>query len=186
MKGRRVTARWLMAGAGLALLAGCGASGEEEIRSWMIEQRNQIRPRVIPIAEPKIYKPESYAVASELEPYSKDKLTEALRRDSAQSSNAANMALIAPELARRKEALEQFPLDAMSMVGTLEKEQRPVALVKVDALLYQVRVGNYMGTNYGRVTRISESEIALREVVKDAAGQWVTRPATLQLQERSK
>ena len=56
----------------------------------------------------------------------------------------------------------------------------------MDKLLYQVRVGNYLGQNYGRITRISETELGLREIVQDAAGEWIERPATLELQERSK
>jgi type IV pilus assembly protein PilP len=94
--------------------------------------------------------------------------------------------LIAPELSRRKEALEAFPLDAMAMVGSMNRAGRPVALIVVDKLLFQVRVGEYLGLNYGKVTRISETEIGLREIVQDAAGEWIERVATLQLQERSK
>ena len=111
------------------------------------------------------------------------KLTQALRRDSAQPSTSG---LIAPELARRKEALEAFPLDSMAMVGSLNRNGQPVALISVDKLLYQVRVGNYLGLNYGRITRISETELGLREIVQDAAGEWIERVATLQLQERSR
>jgi type IV pilus assembly protein PilP len=61
-----------------------------------------------------------------------------------------------------------------------------VALVTVGKLLYQVRVGDHLGQNFGRVTKISETEVSLREVVQDAAGEWIERTASLQLQERSK
>jgi type IV pilus assembly protein PilP len=165
-------------------LMGCGSSTEDELRQWMTDQRNQTHPRVVPIPEPKQYKPESYTLAGSVEPFSKEKLAQALKRDSAQT--ASNEALIAPELARRKEALEGYPLDAVSMVGSLLKDGQPVALIKVDNLLYQVRPGNYLGPNYGRVIKISETEITLREIVQDAVGEWVERPSSLQLQERSK
>jgi type IV pilus assembly protein PilP len=56
----------------------------------------------------------------------------------------------------------------------------------VDNLLYQVRLGNYLGQNYGRIQKISETEIVLREIVQDSAGEWIERTATLQLQEGSK
>jgi type IV pilus assembly protein PilP len=69
------------------------------------------------------------------------------------------------------------------MVGSLMKQGQPVALIKVDNLLYQVRPGNYLGQNYGRITKVGESEVVLRELVQDAAGEWVERTATLQLQE---
>lgn len=165
-------------------LVGCGTSSEDELRQWMAEQNAQTRPSVKPIAEPKQFKPELYAQASVVEPFSSQKLTQALKRDSAQA--VSNGALVAPELVRRKEALEAFPLDAVSLVGSLVKEGQPVALVKVDNLLYQVRVGNHLGQNYGRVTKITETEMSLREIVQDAAGEWIERTATLQLQERTK
>jgi type IV pilus assembly protein PilP len=165
-------------------LVGCGTSSEDELRQWMAEQNAQTRPSVKPIAEPKQFKPELYAQASVVEPFSSQKLTQALKRDSAQA--VSNGALVAPELVRRKEALEAFPLDAVSLVGSLVKEGQPVALVKVDNLLYQVRVGNHLGQNYGRVMKITETEVSLREIVQDAAGEWIERTATLQLQERTK
>ena len=167
-----------------ALLAGCGSSSEDEIRQWMVEERNQTKPKVAPIPAPKQFKPETYANASALEPFSNQKLTQALKRDSAQV--ASNGALVAPELARRKEPLEAFPLDTMSLVGSIVKAGQTVALVKVDGLLYQVKLGNYLGPNYGKVTKINEVEVTLREIVQDAVGEWIERNATLQLQEKSK
>lgn len=175
----------LLAAAGLLLvLAGCGSSSEDEIRQWMTEERNQTRPKVAPIPAPKQFKPEAYTNVTAVEPFSNQKLTQALKRDAAQV--AANGALVAPELARRKEPLEAFPLDSMSVVGSIIKAGQPVALVKVDNLLYQVKLGNYLGQNYGRVTKISETEVTLREIVQDAVGEWIERVATLQLQEKSK
>lgn len=165
-------------------LAGCSVSGEDELRQWMTAQRSQSRPKVSPISEPKQFKPESYNQVTAMEPFSNQKLTQALKRESTQAT--ANGALLAPELARRREALESFPLDAMTLVGSLTKEGQPVALVKVENLLYQVRPGNYLGQNYGRVTKIAETEVTLREIVQDASGEWIERTATLQLQERSK
>jgi type IV pilus assembly protein PilP len=119
-----------------------------------------------------------------VEPFSNVKLTQALKRESSQA--VTNGALVAPELARRKEPLESFPLDSMSLVGNLTKAGQPVALVKVDNLLYQVKSGNYLGQNYGKVTKITETQVVLREIVQDAAGEWIERAATLELQERAK
>jgi type IV pilus assembly protein PilP len=168
----------------VTVLGGCGVSDQEEIRQWMTDQRAQTKPKIVPIAEPKTFTPEAYTQSKAVDPFSSEKLTQALRRDSAQSGESAK--LLAPELARPKEPLESFPLDTMQMVGSLVKEGKPVALVKVNNLLYQVRSGNYLGQNYGRITKVSENEVALREIVQDAAGEWIERSATLQLQERSK
>jgi len=117
-----------------------------------------------------------------VEPFSNQKLTQALMRDSSQV--ASNGALVAPELKRRREPLEAFSLDVMTLVGSISKAGRPVALVKVDNLLYQVRPGNYLGQNFGKVTKISETEVTLREIVQDPGGEWVERIVSLQLQER--
>lgn len=158
-------------------------SDQEDMQRWMAEQRAQVRPSVPPITAPKKFTPQAYTEAASFEPFNVLKLTQALRRESNQPSTSE---LIAPELARRKEPLEAFPLDAMAMVGSMDRSGQPVALVRVDKLLYKVRVGEYLGLNYGRITRINETEVGLREIVQDAAGEWIERVATLQLQERAK
>ena len=168
----------------LLLLTGCGSSDQEELQQWMTTQRNAARPKITPLIAPVKFIPEPYVQDGSIEPFSKQKLVQALKRDSNQST--ANASLIAPELSRRKEPLEASPLDAVSMVGSLIKEGRPVALVRVDNLIYQVRVGNYLGQNYGRITSVAESSLGLREIVQDAAGEWIERQATLQLLEGTK
>ncbi|MCE1251321.1 MAG: pilus assembly protein PilP [Comamonadaceae bacterium] len=162
-------------------LAACGSSDEDELRQWMQEQRANARPRVIPIEEPKEFKPQDYIGSGDADPYSPQRLTQALRRDSNQT--ASNAALIAPELARRKEPLESFPTDAMTMVGYLVKADGPTALLKVDNLIYPVKRGNYLGLNYGKIVKISETAIELREIVQDSTGDWIERHTTLDLQE---
>jgi type IV pilus assembly protein PilP len=168
----------------LLALAGCGSSEQEELQQWMTEQRNATRPKVDPLPEPTKFSPQAYNQEGAIEPFSNQKLTQALKRDSNQAT--ANVGLIAPELSRRKEPLEAYPLDATFMVGSLIKVGQPVALVKVDNLIYQVRVGNYLGQNYGRITQVGETSLTLREIVQDAAGEWIERTATLQLLEGSK
>ncbi|MBL0422331.1 pilus assembly protein PilP [Ramlibacter sp. AW1] len=179
-----MTRHFLIALAAGVALAGCGASDDDELQRWMADQRAQIRPKVESIPEPKTYTPEAYSESAAADPFSRDKLTQALRRDA--GPEVANTKLVAPELARRKEPLESFPLDTMVMVGSLHKQGKPVALIKVNDLLYQVRPGQYLGQNYGRVMKVDESEVVLREIVQDPSGDWVERSATLQLQERSK
>ena len=174
----------IVAAAAGMVLAGCGSSGGEELQEWMAQQRAQTKPKVDPIPEPKKFTPQAYTQEATTDPFSNLKLTQALKRESSQATS--NAALVAPELARRKEPLESFPLDAMNMVGSLRKEGLPVALVKVDNLLYQVRPGNYLGQNFGKILKVGETEVVLREIVQDATGEWIERPATLQLQERSK
>ena len=179
-----MTLRFVLMGCVVATLAACGGSGDEELQTWMTEQRNMARPKITPLEEPKKFIPQPYTQRGIIEPFDPMKLTRALKRDSTQT--AANATLISPELTRRKEPLEAYPLDTMAMVGSLQKAGQPVALVRVDKLLYQVKVGNYLGQNYGRVMKVTETEVVLREIVQDATGDWIERPATLQLQEKSK
>ncbi|MBZ8138555.1 pilus assembly protein PilP [Rubrivivax gelatinosus] len=163
-----------------ALLAGCGADNEE-LQGWMDQQRREVKPSVQPLQPPKRFDPEPYAQAQGVEPFSNQKLTVALKQEARQPNS-----LMAAEMNRRREPLEAYPLDSMTMVGSVNRDGRQFALLRVDNLLYQVKLGDYLGQNYGRVTRIAETEITLREVVQDAAGEWVERPAVLQLQERAR
>ena len=163
-----------------ALLAGCGAE-HEELQQWMDQQRREVKANVPPLTPPRRFDPEPYALAQSVEPFSNQKLTVALKQELRQPNS-----LLAAELNRRKEPLEAYPLDSMSMVGSINKQGAPFALLRVDNLLYQVRVGDYLGQNYGRITRIGETEVALREIVQDAAGEWIERPAALQLVERAR
>lgn len=177
---------WLFAGIGVLVVVGCSTSGEDEIRKWMQEERGRTKPQVKPIAPPKQFKPETYGNADKPDPFSNQKLTQALRNEVAQTNAQNNSALVEPELARRKEPLEAVPLDTMALVGNIQQGGKLVALVKVDNFLYQIKQGAYLGQNYGKVVKITETEITLREIVQDAAGTWVERMQTLSLQERGK
>jgi type IV pilus assembly protein PilP len=163
-----------------ALTSGCGAN-LDELQAWMDQQRREVKPTIEPIAPPKKFDPEPYALADAVDPFSAQKLSVAIRQEVRQQS-----ALLAAELNRRKEPLEAYPLDSMSMVGSVTKQGRPYALLKVDNLLYQVGVGEYLGQNYGKITKISETEVVLREIVQDAAGEWIERTSNLMLQERGR
>ena len=160
------------------LLTGCSAE-HEELQQWMEQQRREVKPSVPPLQPPKKFDPEPYVQAQAVEPFSNQKLTVALKQEARQPNS-----LLSSELNRRKEPLEAYPLDGMSMVGSVAKQGQPFALLRVDNLLYQVKVGDHLGQNYGRITKIAETEIALREIVQDAAGEWIERPATLQLEDR--
>jgi type IV pilus assembly protein PilP len=108
-------------------LSGCFGDDQQDTRQWMQEQRNATKPNVPPIPEPKKFTPTPYKNDLSIEPFSNQKLAQALKREASQAT--ANAALVAPELNRRKEALEGFPLDAIAMVGTMLPKGVPVALV---------------------------------------------------------
>ena len=177
---RRHTGACLAAALLTAGLAGCGTE-QDELSQWMEQQRREVKPNVQPLSPPKKFTPEPYSAVSGVEPFSNQKLAVALKQEARQPSS-----LLSAELNRRKEPLEAYPLDSMGMVGSVDKNGQRHALLRVDNLLYQVKVGDHLGQNYGKITKIGETEIALREIVQDAAGEWVERTTTLQLQEKAR
>jgi type IV pilus assembly protein PilP len=163
------------------LLTGCAADFDE-LQGWIDSERRAVQPRLNALQPPRPFNPEAYEGSQTVEPFSTQKLTVAVRQESAAQPNSA----MAAELNRRKEPLEAFPLDAMTMVGSLSRQGRAVALLRVDSLLYMVRPGDYLGQNYGRVTKVDEARVEIRELVQDATGEWVTRPAVLHLQDKAR
>jgi type IV pilus assembly protein PilP len=172
--------RWLAAGMAMVIFGGCGAE-QDELQAWMEQQRREVHPTVQPVSPPKKFNPQPYAATDGVDPFSQQKLTVALKQEARQPNSP-----LALEINRRKEPLEAFPLDSMSMVGSVIKNGAHYALLRVDNLLYQVKTGDYLGQNYGRITKISETEVSLKEIVQDAAGEWIERPGTLQLQEKGR
>jgi len=161
-------------------LTGCGAE-QGELSQWMDQQKREVKPNVQPLSAPKKFNPQAYAALGGVEPFSNQKLTVALKQEARQPNS-----LLAAEVNRRKEPLEAYPLDSMSMVGSVVKAGHPYALLRVDNLLYQVKAGDYIGQNYGKITKISETDVSLREIVQDAAGEWIERNSALQLQEKAR
>jgi type IV pilus assembly protein PilP len=166
----------LAAAGAFAGLTGCGDQNEE-LQGWMQQQAREVKPNVPPLTAPKRFDPQPYLAAEKVEPFSPQKMAATVRQE-----QAAPNPLLAAELNRRKEPLEAYPLDSMSMVGSVRRAGRPYALLRVDNLLYQVTAGDYLGQNYGRITRVTETELVLREIVQDAAGEWIERSTNLQLQ----
>jgi type IV pilus assembly protein PilP len=162
-------------------LSGCGDGGVHEVRQWMDEVRSHSRVVVPKIAEPKKFTPFSYSARSEVDPYNPAKLSTALAK--LQTNSTSN---IRPDLDRRRESLEAYPLDTITMVGTLQKPGLSFALLQVDKSIFQAKVGNYVGPNFGMITRITDTEVQLKEIVRDASGEWVERQAKLELQESKK
>lgn len=162
------------------VLAACSSSDETEIRKWMDETRGSMKPTTQPVAEPKQFSPQEYEGKAAVDPFDAQKMVVAVARQAQARSSAS---ALRPDLDRRREPLESFPLDQLKMVGMLRQGGANVALVDAGGQTYMVRMGNYLGQNFGRVNRISETETSLNEIVQDAAGEWVERPAKLELQE---
>ncbi|MBX3640831.1 MAG: pilus assembly protein PilP [Nitrosomonas sp.] len=89
-----------------------------------------------------------------------------------------------PDLNRRKEFLESYPLESLQMVGSLERDKAFFAVIKSpEGTLYRVAVGNYLGQDFGQIRQISESEVKLREIIQDGVNEWTERISTLMLKD---
>lgn len=156
------------------VLSACSDVEHADLREYMegvdkntprkIEQLPQMRP----------YEPFEYTGFDVPDPFKPRKLSPS-RTDGARQ----------PDLGRRKEPLESFPLESLKMVGTLQQGPEKFALVRADASVYRVKKGNYLGQNFGQVIDIGESEVKLKEVVQDAAGDWTERVSALTLLDES-
>ena len=160
------------------LLVGCD-SNIAEIDVWMEEVRATTPPVRTTLEEPKRFSPFYYDLVEELPPFSPIKL--AALQDPMQVRAKGGLA---PDVNRRREVLENFPLEQIQMVGFMRSSRYNTALLQVENTIYQARIGNYAGQNYGVVTNIGETEVALRELVQDATGDWVERETVLKLQEK--
>lgn len=161
-------------------LVGCGGGNEGELRAWMDDTRKTMRPTTQPVPEPKQFTPFSYEAKALIDPFDPQKMILAAAR---QAQSRSSTSSIRPDLDRRREMLEGYPLDQLKMVGTLRQAGNQVALIDAAGQTFMVRRGNYVGQNFGLVTSISETEVDLKEIVQDAAGEWIERPTKLELQE---
>ncbi len=160
----------LAVGAGL-VLAGCGGDSHQDLRAWMAEQGKGGKGRLDPLPQVKPYEPFAYNAFDLPDPFKPRKI-----------EPAKGTSKLAPDLNRRKEPLEAYPLESLNMVGTLQKDKTIYALVRTpDKDLYQVRTGNHMGQNYGVIIGVADGEVRLKELVQDGAGDWTERSSTLQL-----
>lgn len=167
-----------MAFVAIVTLSGCDNGGIDEVRQWMDETRQQTKVNVPKLSEPKKFLPFTYAQRDSVDPYSPSKLAIALAKDKGNSSSA-----LKPDMDRRREVLESYPLDTLRMVGTMQKPGINYALIQADRTVFHLKVGNYIGQNFGMITNITETEVELKEIVQDASGEWVERQAKLELQE---
>lgn len=157
----------------LVALAGCEGGEQTELKAELDGLTQNLRGRVEPLPVVKPYEPLPYTAFELPDPFGPAKIALTTRGKGGGG----------PDQARPKEPLESYALESLKMVGVLQQNKRVYALVKADAALYKVQVGNYVGQNYGLVTKINETQLSLKEMVQDAAGDWSERDNTLMLQE---
>ncbi len=160
------------------LLVVSACSNGDDPRSFVANAGKEMRGKVQPLPEVRPYEPFIYAATDLPDPFKPRKLTAR-----AGSGNAGGLQ---PPRDHVKQALENYPLEALKMVGTLQQNKMNHALIKTpDNNLYRVKQGNYMGQNFGIITQVSDTEIKLTEIVQDSIGDWTERTTSLSLVDES-
>jgi len=159
------------------MLLGCGEDQHQDLKEELKSLTKDMRGKVDPLPVVKPYEPVPYQAYDLQDPFGPAKIELVTKTAGAGGGG------LKPDLNRPKEPLEAFPLESLKMVGVLQQKKQYFALVKADVTLYRVKAGNYMGQNFGLVTRVSENQIHLRELIQDAGGDWTERASTMQLQE---
>lgn len=155
-------------------LAACGR-GMDDLEDWVAEIKAQKPAPIEPVPQMKQYEAFAYNGVGRRDPFAAP--------EPPQGAGAGPR----PDLTRNKEPLEEFPLDALRMVGVINSKGVTYALVKApDNVVHRVTVKNHLGQNYGEIVKIEESAISLLELVPDGFGGWAQRPAMLALTEQQK
>lgn len=160
----------------LLLLSAC--NGGDDPHTFVANAGKDLRGKVQPLPEVKPYEPFVYAATDLPDPFKPRKLT-----PPAGSGKAGGLQ---PPRDHVKQALENYPLEALKMVGTLQQGKMNYALIKTpDNNLYRVKQGNYMGQNFGIITQVSDTDVKLTEIVQDSGGDWTERSTSLSLIDES-
>jgi type IV pilus assembly protein PilP len=155
-------------------LVACSGSDNEDLRQWMDAATKDIKGTIPPLPKVKPYEPEAYDAGNLLDPFKPAKIGSEQKKSGGGG--------LRPDMDRPREPLEAYPQESLKYVGVMTRKMNSFAIIEVDGSLYQVRVGNYMGQNFGVITKISESEVTLKELIQDSAGDWVEKESTLMLQ----
>lgn len=167
--------RGLLVVLAVAALGGCG-SGADDLRSYVDQVKARPGGRIPPLPDVVPAPSFTYEPGGRRSPFVPD------TPQTRVSSNPD--AIQGPDPNRPREFLEQFPLDTLRMVGTLEFGAGDFGLVQTsDGLVHRVTIGNHLGQNYGRITGITDAEIELVEIVPDGLGGYLERPAAVALSD---
>lgn len=155
------------------LLSACG-SATDDLESRVAEIKSRKSTAIEPIPQPKQFEAFAYDASNRRDPYTAANA----KRNNQGFENSG----IKPDLNRNKEPLEEYPLDALRMLGIIEAAGKTFAMVKApDNVVHRVTIKDHMGQNFGQITAINEAEVSLMEIIPDGFGGWMQRPGVLAL-----
>jgi len=157
------------------LLTACGGDEFQDLRDFVKNSGANMRGKVDAPPEIKPYEPFNYDNSTGLPDPFKPRKQEIQK-------NAAG--LNQPDMTRHKEALEEFPLETLKMVGFMSKDKIGYAIIRsTDGKLHNIKAGNYMGQNFGKIIEVLETEVKIKEAIQDSTGDWSERISSMQLME---
>lgn len=162
-----------------ALLAACSGDKFEDLNKYIADVQARPGTPISPLPELKPYDRFAYHDDGMRDPF---KPAAKAAPPAAAAGSGKSRSKLRPNIERNREALEQYALDTLKLVGSLNKDNDKWAIIKTtDGLIYRVKVGNHIGKNFGEITRITDKFVDITEVVSDGLGGWVERKATLKI-----
>jgi len=159
-------------------VAACGSDGLDDLREYVKKEHADRKPRVEPLPEIKIPPTFTYSVQDKADPFASGNLSPKSAQNKAKKSLPLYLAT------RRKGPLEAYPLDALKMVGTLQRKKEVWVVIQApDGSMHRAKQGDFLGKNYGMITQITDDKVSLMEKIQNAVGDWVDRQAAISITE---
>ena len=160
-------------------IVACSGSHTSDLEAYVAEVKAQQKSSIEPIPEFEPYESFTYAANDLRDPFTQPDFAPRQHVEGETSASG-----ISPDFDRPTEPLEEQPLDSLRMVGTLEQNAETWALINdTEGTIHRVQVGNYAGQNHGKITRITEFDIELVEIIPDGIGGWIERQAAISISE---
>lgn len=158
------------------LLTACGGDEFHDLQDFVKNSGADMRGKIEPPPEVRPYEPFPYDNEKGLpDPFKPRKL--APRPGESAGKNQ-------PDMDRPKEALEEFPLEGLKMVGYLYQNKVGYAVIRApDGKLHRVKAGNHVGVNFGLIKEVNDTGVIIKEMVQESTGDWTERSSSLQLLE---
>ena len=157
-------------------LSACSSSSDTDLRSYVAEIKAKQKSSIPPLPQPETFEVFTYQDASLRDPFVPRAVVLAEERGKGNG--------LKPDQNRERDVLEQYALGSLKLMGSLEKDGKRWALIKsADGTLHRATLGQYMGQNDGKIVRLNESQLELREIVPNGLGGWVEKMTTLSINE---
>ncbi len=157
------------------LLTGCGAH-MQDLKQYVAQVKARRGGRIEPLPQIKPFETYTYDDMNLRSPFIPE------LQSYAGMTGGKGTSGLHPNFNRARQYLEQFPLDSLKMMGTITVNGKMYALIRDgDGIVHRVTVGNYMGQNFGKIVKISQAGLVLREIIPDGQGGWMERMTTIQL-----